>query len=169
MTRTPRTDQAGSWYLAEPRGETFRGLLNFALGRVDTLVAVTPADAPLSATCARVLAKLRSAATTSRSRRANSWPGTPHGVLSEVHDFAYAQRVVNVVLAHGATLFEWRLPKLPEDLCLVRAGAPWLITTTHEGDCRVETSQREFAQLLDAVPSLNVITGPGFRGRPERR
>lgn len=167
--RQPPPTERGSWYVAEPRGDTFAALLKFALGRVDVLLAVTHADAPLSAKCSRVLAELRSAATTSRSRRGSSWPGTPAGPRSDVHEFRYGPAIVKVVLANSSSLFAWRLPDLPEDFCLVCRDTPWLITTTHEGDCRIETEQGEFTELLRTVPSLSVITGPGFRGATRRR
>lgn len=172
MSRRPRQPPSadrGSWYVAEPRGDTFAALLRFALGRVDVLLAVTHADAPLSTNCSRVLAELRLAAPTSRSRRGTSWPGTPGGPRSDVHEFRYGHAIVKVVLANSSSLFAWKLPALPEDLCLLRGDTPWLITTTHEGDSRIETAHGEFTELLRAIPSLTVITGPGVRGATRRR
>lgn len=68
------------------------------------------------------------------------WPGT---VLLEGTATLYLGKITQpwLQLTSGLCLDSFRQPELPEDLCLLKDGVPWLITTTHEN----------FAELI--VPS----------------
>jgi hypothetical protein len=53
------------------------------------------------------------------------------------------------------SIYAWRQPALPEDLCALRADdTPWLASIAHEGDAWLELTPDEQAVVTDALPDL---------------
>ncbi len=81
----------------------------------------------------------------------NMWPGT---VLLEGTATLFIGKTIQpwLQLTSGLCLDSFRQPELPEDLCLLKDGVPWLITTTHENFAElIATSDgiyEAFKQLL---------------------
>lgn len=61
----------------------------------------------------------------------NMWPGT---VLLEGTATLFVGKLTQpwLQLTSGLCLDSFRQPELPEDLCLLKDGVPWLVSTTHE-------------------------------------
>jgi len=54
-------------------------------------------------------------------------------------------------------LYEWRAPERLEDMCFLRDdGTPVLATISHEHDAFMELTNKEFEELLKAVPDLRI-------------
>lgn len=88
----------------------------------------------------------------------DQWPGTK--LLEEVasvYKFKVCAPAIEVLRGASDSLFDWQQPRLPEDLCFLRAtGAPWLVTIAHEEDAYFEMSPDEKENLENAVNGLQL-------------
>ncbi|MCG8560409.1 MAG: hypothetical protein MI824_11465 [Hyphomicrobiales bacterium] len=86
----------------------------------------------------------------------SDWPGTRlHGADALVVWYRLDPECTSLLGEVTEGLYDWLLPNLPEDLCLMRAdGTPWLVSITHEGDSYLELSDEEYEHLLDRIPEI---------------
>jgi hypothetical protein len=158
--RNPKDSrQTYTWYLDEPRGETYRQLLRFAVGRVDR-ATLRPLGA-VNPQCMHVINKL-----------------LPHqiggpAVNAEVSDsesrrkryiYRFDSDLAKKLSELAEGIFDWEWPDRPTDLVLLRGTDDWLASVAHEQLCSMTMTKDEFALLCSAVPSLQVQSGPGHRG-----
>ncbi|MCL6592265.1 MAG: hypothetical protein K6U80_20260 [Firmicutes bacterium] len=60
-----------------------------------------------------------------------------------------------IIKTYSKKISDWKQPKLPEDLCLLRDnGTPWLISIAHENDMYLEISIEEKEALINNIPDI---------------
>ena len=151
--------QTHTWHLDEPRGETYRQLLRFAVGRVER-AALRPLGA-INPRCMHAINTL-----------------LPHqiggpAVNAEISDsesrrkryiYRFDSDLATNLSELADGIFDWEWPDRPTDLVLQRGADDWLASVAHEQLCSMTMTKDEFASLCSAVPSLRVQSGPGHRG-----
>jgi hypothetical protein len=146
--------------MTEPRGDVYRRLLQYAAGECAVALLVVRPTLPLSVTGENVLARLKTYL--QEKTESSEWPGTT--LLDEVawvFRYRYAPECVAVLARAAGALYSWKQPRLPEDLCLLRAdGDPWLVSIAHEKDSYVFVSEDEKARLLATVPHMRAVIEP---------
>lgn len=164
----PSRRTTGTWFLREPRGETYKALLRLATTRTDRVVLVSPETPDEAERWMTVMARLAQYRL-GLPRQSNSWPGTAKGRRSTVTVFRYSRALADALGQLADGLFDWQLPERPEDLSLLNGDKEWLVSVSHEEMCWIETTRDDFERLLMGLPGLDVATGPGFRGGSGRR
>lgn len=141
----------------EPRGETYRSLLDAALQFCDTALLVIRNEKSMSKEEASALARLQSF---ERERQdLSEWPGTVlHGGTALVIKYAYGADCASVLKALAPGLYAWLQPDLPEDLCLFRPGGTlWLGSIAHERDAWFELTEDERRALNALIPDVGTL------------
>ncbi|WP_437504904.1 hypothetical protein [Sorangium sp. So ce1099] len=155
--RDPR--QSHTWYLDEPRGETYRQLLRFAVGRVDRATL-----RPLGTVDPRYTHAINKLS----PHQIGGPPASADVSDSESRRKRYVYRfgsdLANKLSELADGVFDWESPERPTDLVLLRGADDWLVSVAHERLCSITMAKDEFASLCSAVPSLGVQSGPGYRG-----
>jgi hypothetical protein len=99
-------------------------------------------------------------------REQSEWPGTRlFGHTASVTHFDLNDESVALLKSVSNSIFGWRTPKLPEDLCLLREDeSVWLGSISHERDAWLEVTESELAAIRK---SRQVWLGQlqGFGGR----
>ncbi len=148
-------------FTTEPRGAIYSELLAFALGRCDVLSVVIRPREDLSDAGRTLLDDLQPHVIWS-DPEATEWPGTVllSGSVTLLHArFNEATRDLIGSAAQG--LYDWRQPRLPEDLALLReSGQPLLGSIAHEQDAFLRLSTNEMNDLRQDAPTvLAILTG----------
>lgn len=91
--------------------------------------------------------------------RAAAWPGTQRLGGEATVLWIHLDAVATAVLASAVDgLYDWRQPRTPEDLCLLRAdGSPVLVTISHEADGYLVLTPAEQEVVLAACPWLAAL------------
>jgi hypothetical protein len=142
--------------LAEPIGDLYQDLLDFAVGECGIALLVLHKTPPLSEYGAAVMAQLERFL---RSReQSHTWPGTeidPSGEPASVFRYDYGPECAGVLKQATNRLYGWVQPELPEDLCLLRGdGSHWLVTLVHDHDGYLCLSPEEKDRLVEALPRI---------------
>ena len=119
-------------------GKDYRSLIRFLAEYASHIQLITH-DGELSESCRETLCRLQGF--NEKVERVNAWPGTQlsPGVTALRHKFSVNMMTVDFVSQHVDSLFSWRWPEQPEDLCFLASdGTPFLILTAHE----------QYAQLI---------------------
>ena len=144
----------------EPKGDTYRRLLDASLEYCNVFLLVTRSYPELDESAKGLLEGLQPffIGRTEESE----WPGTElFGSTATVHRFRLTPESVTVLGDATGRLYSWEHPGLPEDLCLIRFdGSPWLVTIAHERDSYLTLSPEEKAQLLIEIPDLRLSYDP---------
>jgi hypothetical protein len=160
--------------LAEPIGDLYRELLDFAVGECRTALLVVHKSPPLVRQGLDLLSRLRPFLTSKAESKV--WPGTgspdmaDHESMvsiepSSVYRYAYGRQCAGLLKQATDRLYAWLQPELPEDLCLLRAdGSEWLVTIAHEHGSCLRLSPGEHARLVRAIPQI----GPRLRDMRRR-
>ena len=140
--------------IREPSGEPWRRILRAIWQNASGALLVLRDGVALSDNGRELLLRLEPHLT--ERRRSASWPGTE--LLSEeatVLRFSSNRAVLEELVSAAHGLYDWQLPLLPEDLCLIRDdGCALLGSICHEQDAFLEVSDDEYADLTAAVPEL---------------
>jgi hypothetical protein len=142
--------------LAEPMGDLYCELLDFAVSECGLALVVIHRMSPLSDHGSAVISQLRPFL---RSKdECDKWPGTELGPGAEpasVLRYRYGPECAAVLKQATNRLYGWVQPGLPEDLCLLRDDdSPWLVTLVHDHDGYLCLSSEEKARLVAAVPRI---------------
>ncbi len=119
-------------------GKGYRYLITF-LAEYASHIQLISHDGELSESCRETLCRLRGF--NEEVECVNAWPGTQLslGTTALRHKFSVNKMTVDFISRHVYSLFSWRWPKQPEDLCFLASdGTPLLISTAHE----------QYAQLI---------------------
>jgi hypothetical protein len=93
----------------------------------------------------------------SNFRLVSEWPGTMRGEANVgLYRYKYCQEVLNVMVEAAESLYGWRQPSLPEDVCLYTANGVWLGSVSHEHDCFVRLTEQEKRDLLNEIPEIGL-------------
>ncbi len=154
-------------FVREPRGRLYRGLLNFALEVCETALLVVGKRMPLGSKGQVVLSQLEPFLRC--KAESSEWPGTQllFGGTAWVFQYDFTPECAEILkrAASGLGL----QPKLPEDLCLLRAdGQPWLVSMAHERDGYLDLTPDEKAHLFEVFPRLKALVRIGPSPPPLR-
>jgi hypothetical protein len=90
------------------------------------------------------------------AQRSSEWPGTKllDGTAC-VRQFRIDPESVSILQEAVGSLYDWRQPELPEDLCFFASdGEPWLVSIAHETDAYFYLSRQQRVELFRCVPAL---------------
>lgn len=142
--------------LQEPRGNTYRRLIDYSLRYCHSFLLVVGPSIPINETGRRVLTSLEPFLLS--QTESSEWPGTRllDGV-ARVYRFTLSSESATILAQVADSLFSWVQPNLPEDLCLNRCdGSPFLVTISHEKDAYLQLTPEEASVLIAGVPGLEV-------------
>jgi len=130
-------------------------ILDYAIGNSTTFLLVVRDSLGLSSGATELLERLRSFQV--KDCRASRWPGTEllNGTARLV-EYTYTAESEDILKQAAKSLFDWKQPDLPEDLCLLRAsGDVWMGTISHERDAFFEMEPEEMRAMLSHIPDLS--------------
>jgi len=160
--------------LAEPIGDLYRKLLDFAVNECRTALLVVRKRPPLTPQGLALVNRLKPFLAS--KEECTAWPGTgsadkdDHELVAlvepaSVRRYDYVPQCAELLKQATDRLYAWLQPELPEDLCLLRDdGSEWLVTIAHEHDSYLCLSAEEHTRLVDAIPQL----GPRLRDMRRR-
>jgi hypothetical protein len=157
-------DKIFTWYIDEPRGETYRSLLRYMQVQVlaDEFILVTEEDEEVLAECLSTVHRI--SRFTNNSVLSKSWPGNPSGTRSRVYRFRFNRESSELLGKLVDGIFDWKYPGKPEDFSLILAGRERLVSVTHERMCWLRMTESELHNMTEKVPTLRISQGPGYRG-----
>jgi hypothetical protein len=93
-----------------------------------------------------------------KTERSDRWPGTvlfAGAGLATLHHFALNDAALVALKEAADSIYAWRQPALPEDLCALRSDdTTWLGSVAHESDAWLELTPDEHAVVTAALPDL---------------
>lgn len=138
----------------EPQGETLRNLISIAAERCNTFLFVLE-DMALSERGTEVVARLEPMLLS--REETNEYPA---GTLPWDTVTAYTYRVTpeSVAIVCEATdrLFSWLQPDLPNDLCFLRNGRPWMTTMASDRELLLTLDEAEYRELRSRLRGLRL-------------
>lgn len=140
--------------LIEPTGQNYYGLLDYALGRYTFFLLVTEKKTKqLSLRGKKLLGELRP--NIYRVQLKSEWPGTIiYGGEAMVYTYHFTPESAAILKDRANGLYQWQIPELPDDLCLLRADeSPWLVNIAHERDSFFNLKSDEMRCFLKALPA----------------
>jgi hypothetical protein len=83
------------------------------------------------------------------------WPGTIiFGGKITINTYHYVPESILILKKSATRLYQWQMPDLPDDLCLLRSdGSAWLVTIAHESDSYFVLTEDEKLRLLKSMPA----------------
>jgi hypothetical protein len=138
----------------EPSQFTYERILDFSLNLSSRMLLVIGKSMESSDKCNQVIVNLDKYLL--EKKESSEWPGTIlYAETASVRTYSYNKELIGVVKSITASLYEWNLPDLPEDFCLLRdESTPWLVTISHEKDGYFYATQSEIDSLIESVPEL---------------
>jgi hypothetical protein len=146
-------------FVEEPKGETYRALVDYAATRCDKVLLVVRGSLPLDPSAEAALNRLSAYLHMSSDR--SEWPGTTLiSGTARVLQYRLSEGCAAALKECAVGLYSWRQPLLPEDLCFLRSdGSPFLVSIAHERDGYLELSEAEMQRLLADIPRLGPLLG----------
>ena len=147
-------------FVAEPKGEAYRGLIEHALRRCcpEFLLVVRDGEG-LARLGQQTLRRLSSSLIA--EEESLEWPGTALPPLSKparVLRYALGEHSADVLKQQADGLYGWLHPELPEDLAFLRERQePWLISVARERRAWLAGSRAGRDALVAAVPGLAAL------------
>lgn len=148
----------------EPTGTVYQQLIETSLHFCTTALVVVRPELELSLRGVSVIRNLepfligKSALT--------EWPGTLlYRGFAWVSRYNLVSSCARVLEESTDSLYSWRQPDLPEDICLLRPnGDPWLVTISHERDSYLSLTKQDFDLLKQTMPELTDWLSGSFDG-----
>ncbi len=129
--------------ISEPTGTDYGALLRSAIPQCDAGILVFPAGDPSPQS--RLL----------MDRLGANVLSDTSAPMGKIVRFTLNAQVVDILTDTVSSLYQWRKPDLPEDLCLFRRdGSPWLVTVSAEGFGYIEVTPFEKLLLGRNAPEL---------------
>lgn len=118
-------------FLEEPKGSTYKELLNVAFSICDELLLVKRDQLDLNENGKKFIGEIKPYV--KEIRRQDEWPGTTLlGHYADVYYFDCNQELKEILIRKTERLYEWLTPELLEDVCFLKNGEVWLATVAHE-------------------------------------
>ena len=140
---------------AEPRGQTYIDLLNFAASRCASFSLVWRDQFQFEGSAYEIKQALKPYLVA--NDRTSEWPGT---ILIGHEAIVRRYRITeeSISLLHKADgLYSWLQPKLPEDLAFYTAeDAVWMASTSHEGEAWFIDESLRPAEIYAYVPQIKI-------------
>jgi|SRR6478752_1187762 len=152
-----KKQSVGRWYIAEPRGQTYALLLKAMAGHGNiATLALSRRKGPATAVPEALRNHLRKVQPVS-NRFGNSG-------MADVAYLDLSKACVQSLTTCAQGWFDWQLPALPEDLAIQFADRVLIGSIAHEQTCWLEGEREFFDAIVQGVPGLKVLEGPGVRG-----
>lgn len=152
----------------EIEDEKYKNLLNFCLDHCSRFLFVIRPNINLETRGKRLLKELEPYLI--GSEIADRWPGT-HLLSTNANIFTYELNVFSVrkLQEYANSLFQWRNPELPEDLCFLDGrNSPILVNIAHEKDSYIETNKSTEAIFKSFFDTIGIryllLNRPGLTG-----
>lgn len=148
----------------EPRGQTYRRLIDLSMHFCDSALLVVRDNIGLDSSGIKILETL--GRFVKQKIKSSRWPGTillcnelfPDNVAT-LYYFQLCIESAEILKSSVECLYSWRQPEYPEDLCLLRPdGGPWLVSIAHEGDSYLQLAPEEKEDILVRIPELGPLT-----------
>lgn len=153
--------------VTEPRGESYRSLVDYALSRCGSFYFVLLEDQAYGDDAVMVRSNLRPHLLSSDS--VTEWPGTRLLGKTGATLERYALNSESAAVLNGAAdgLYDWMAPHLPDDLGFLRPdGTTLLASVAHEKDAWLELDEDDARFLRDTSPGVYGIFDSGFSKPP---
>ena len=140
----------------DPKDNAYRDLIDLAFKVCDTFILVVRKDIFLNQNVDYILEELESSL--KEVKEQYEWPGTLLAGEKPAKVYYYntdinARTIIKTVTN---SLHSWVYPDLPEDLCFIKNGKPWLINTSHEFESYIITENKEEIDKITQIEGLNV-------------
>ena len=147
--------------VAEPKGQTYVDLLNFAAARCQSFSLVWRNQFKFGQSAYELKHVLRPYQLS--NVRTGEWPGTKLiGHEAIVRRYRVSDESVKLLYGAGS-LYSWLQPNLPEDLAFYSAGdAGWLASISHEGRAWFLDESLAAEEIYAHVPGLKVREHKGW-------
>jgi len=136
--------------LTEPKGESYKALLDLAFSKCTEFILVERHQNQLNEKGSKILKMLKSELVDIEVDE--QWPGTRlTGHFANIYVFKTSDLAKKVVMENTSSLYSWISPDYPEDLIFYKTkGEVWLLSTSHEQTCDIyETDQSILDRLLE--------------------
>lgn len=128
--------------LEEPVGETYRTLIQVGLEVCDTFILAKRDQMGLEAEGLELLERLRPYYI--ETKKEDYWPGTRlFDQYADIHYFRCSPEAADILYDYCSSLYSWTQTRVPDDLCFLKGGEPWLINTAHERSSHLDTEVEE--------------------------
>ena len=142
--------------IAEPGGQTYIDLLNFAASRCASFSLVWRDQFRFEQSAYDIKHALKPFLLS--NDRTSEWPGTKLiGHEAMVRRYKVADEAVKLLHVAG-TLYSWLQPKLPEDLAFYTSeDIVWLASISHEGQSWICDKSLRPAEIYAYVPKIKIV------------
>ncbi len=133
-------------------------MIRACAARASHVLLATPMEGYLTEACESFLTKLVSRG--ARREVVSEWPGTKlfMGETATVYRAPLTERILNSVLDYTGTLFSWRQPNRPEDLCFLdETNAPIFFSTSHECYAQIFLTDEDLARWHECKALSRVL------------
>ena len=141
--------------VAEPKGQTYIDLLNFAASRCESFSLVWRKEFQFEPSAHQIAKSLKPFLISNLST--DEWLGTKLiGHEAIVRQYRVTNKSIKVLCSVGA-LYSWLEPKLPEDLafyCSDQIG--WLASVSHERDAWFLDRSLSLDEIYEQVPGIEI-------------
>lgn len=147
--------------VAEPKGQTYIDLLNFAASRCASFSLVWGDQSKFEQSAYEIKHALKPFLIS--NDRTDEWPGTKLiGHEAIVRRYRVADGSVKLLHVAG-TLYSWLQPKLPEDLAFYASkDNAWLASISHESQAWLLDGSLRPAEIYAYVPHLKIREHKGW-------
>jgi len=140
--------------LREPRGASYRRLIDWAVQTCPEALLVLHEDMILSTSAHQVMSRLKPHLL--RSNISSAWPGTVMMERSARVNYYRTSDMLGALFKDCAIgLYDWQHPELLEDLCFLRHdGSAVLTSIAHEHEAMLDLTADEMASFSDSLPDF---------------
>ena len=149
----------------EISGELYYRLIDFTVGKFPFFVFILSLTRKVNDSAKEVIEELSPFLV--KRFYSKEWPGTElYSGQVEVFHFNLTETSAAILKKHTTSLYQWKLPGLPEDLSIMRnAEQPWLCNVAHDDFSMFYVTPEEKAELLKAIPELGDYLGEEWEPR----
>jgi hypothetical protein len=143
------------FFTEEPKGETYKNLLQLASARCQTFSLTWRLQTKFKDTAHQVAAALEEYKVSERQTK--EWPGTQLGNGEALVRYYRLNKKSIVVLDEVEGLYSWLIPELPEDLAFyLPKEVCWMGSIAHEQEAWIEDKTLTLEDFKRAVPGLKI-------------
>lgn len=118
-------------FLEEPKGTTYKELLDLAFSLCDELLLVKRDQLELNKNAENFIEDIKPYI--KEIRKQDEWPGTTLlGHYADVYYLYCNHELKEIFKRKTERLYQWLTPELLEDICFFKNGEVWLATVAHE-------------------------------------
>ena len=139
-------------YLFEAKGEALKELFEIAFEVCNKFAFIKHSQLYYNETFDILVGELKESFIYSKEQ--GVWPGTISAAAAIVYYFKCSERAKDIIVNSSNSLFDWKAPFLPDDICFFKDEKVWLTTTTHEHIYYIDTEESIEIDKLSRVYGL---------------